>query len=171
MFSVVSSIKFGNPYKNLAADKFYLISEPNAIRFYRVGVDITLERKLITLLTKIIEKTGSMKDYIVEQGTKDIWTYRKWNSGIAECWRSFVLSDMSIQNEGAVYWSNHSVPFPSSLFTDLPTIEANILGNWIGGVTPSNNSISSILRLFVWTDAQPERSELTAHVHAIGRWK
>ena len=76
MFSVVSSIKFGNPYKNLAADKFYLISEPNAIRFYRVGVDITLERKLITLLTKIIEKTGSMKDYIVEQGTKDIWTYR-----------------------------------------------------------------------------------------------
>ena len=109
-----------------------------------MGGDITLERKLITLLT---------------------------NSGIAECWRSFVLSDMSIQNEGAVYWSNHSVPFPSSLFTDLPTIEANILGNWIGGVTPSNNSTPSILRLFVWTAAQPERSELTAHVHAIGRWK
>ena len=29
-----------------------------------------MERKLITLLTKITEKTGSMKDYIVEQGTK-----------------------------------------------------------------------------------------------------
>ena len=25
-------------------------------------------------------------DYIVEQGTSGIWTYRKWNSGIAECW-------------------------------------------------------------------------------------
>lgn len=25
-------------------------------------------------------------DYIVEQGTDGIWTYRKWNSGIAECW-------------------------------------------------------------------------------------
>ncbi len=36
-----------------------------------------MERKLITLLTKITEKTGSMKDYIVEQGTKDIWTYPK----------------------------------------------------------------------------------------------
>ena len=25
-------------------------------------------------------------DYIVEEGTSGIWTYRKWNSGIAECW-------------------------------------------------------------------------------------
>lgn len=25
-------------------------------------------------------------DYVVEQGTKGIWTYRKWDSGIAECW-------------------------------------------------------------------------------------
>ena len=25
-------------------------------------------------------------DYIVEQGISGIWTYRKWNSGILECW-------------------------------------------------------------------------------------
>ena len=34
---------------------------------------------------------GKKLDYIVEQGTKDSWTYRKWASGIAECW--------------GVYWS------------------------------------------------------------------
>lgn len=28
----------------------------------------------------------SLTDYIVEQGTSGNWTYRKWNSGIAECW-------------------------------------------------------------------------------------
>lgn len=27
-------------------------------------------------------------DYIVEQGTSGIWTYRKWSNGIAECWGS-----------------------------------------------------------------------------------
>lgn len=27
-------------------------------------------------------------DYIVEQGTSGIWTYRKWASGVAECWGS-----------------------------------------------------------------------------------
>ena len=25
-------------------------------------------------------------DFIVEQGTSGIWTYRKWNSGVSECW-------------------------------------------------------------------------------------
>lgn len=25
-------------------------------------------------------------DYIVDQGTSGIWTYRKWDSGVAECW-------------------------------------------------------------------------------------
>lgn len=25
-------------------------------------------------------------DYIVQRGTSGIWTYRKWNSGDAECW-------------------------------------------------------------------------------------
>lgn len=34
---------------------------------------------------------GSVKqvvDCIVEQGVSGIWTYRKWSSGIAECWCS-----------------------------------------------------------------------------------
>lgn len=25
-------------------------------------------------------------DYVVDYGTSGIWTYRKWDSGIAECW-------------------------------------------------------------------------------------
>ena len=31
-------------------------------------------------------KTNNGSDFIVEQGTSDIWSYRKWASGIAECW-------------------------------------------------------------------------------------
>ena len=27
-----------------------------------------------------------INDYVIEQGTEGIWTYRKWNSGLAECW-------------------------------------------------------------------------------------
>lgn len=29
---------------------------------------------------------NTINDFVVEQGTKDRWIYRKWNSGIAECW-------------------------------------------------------------------------------------
>ena len=35
-------------------------------------------------------------DYIVEQGTDGIWTYRKWNSGVCEYWgkeQNFTLTD------------------------------------------------------------------------------
>ena len=43
-------------------------------------------------------------DYIVDQGTSGIWTYRKWNSGIAECWgRTAIVTPSS-----GVY----STPFP-----------------------------------------------------------
>ena len=30
--------------------------------------------------------SGGSADYIVEEGQNDIWYYRKWASGIAECW-------------------------------------------------------------------------------------
>ena len=33
---------------------------------------------------------GIEKDFIVEQGVSGMWTYRKWNSGIAECWGLFT---------------------------------------------------------------------------------
>ena len=41
---------------------------------------------MYVLLEKIINILKRQKDYVVEQGTSGIWTYRKWNSGKAECW-------------------------------------------------------------------------------------
>lgn len=38
------------------------------------------------------EYTNGGVDYIIEQGTEDIWTYRKWNSGIIECWCNRTVS-------------------------------------------------------------------------------
>lgn len=35
---------------------------------------------------KTILDTANTADYVVEQGTAGIWTYRKWFSGFAECW-------------------------------------------------------------------------------------
>ncbi len=36
---------------------------------------------------KIDSEIGSLQtDYVVSQGTQGIWTYRRWASGIAECW-------------------------------------------------------------------------------------
>ena len=37
--------------------------------------------RIFTLLKKAFTKLGLISDYVVEQGTSGIWTYRKWNSG------------------------------------------------------------------------------------------
>lgn len=42
--------------------------------------------RIYTLLKKAFYKLGLISDYVVDYGTSDIWTYRKWQSGIAECW-------------------------------------------------------------------------------------
>lgn len=46
--------------------------------------------------------TGAV-DYIVEQGISGIWMYRKWNSGIAECWGTHQSSVTMSQAWGGMY--------------------------------------------------------------------
>lgn len=42
--------------------------------------------KLFNLLKNICVKLNIISDFVIEQGKLGNWIYRKWNSGIAECW-------------------------------------------------------------------------------------
>ena len=72
--------------------------------------------------------TSSTKvdDYIVEQGTSGIWTYRKWSSGIAECWGAYseTLTHYYSAN-GLQGYSTSSISYPTSLFIESPRITAD----------------------------------------------
>lgn len=59
----------------------------------KVNGNATVEGDLNT--KKLLIKNKEI-DYIVEQGTSGIWTYRKWNSGLLEYWgkeQGFTLTD------------------------------------------------------------------------------
>lgn len=57
-------------------------------------------------------------DYIVEQGTSGIWTYRKWASGIAECWGKTEVESYTYAANGG---SKAVVEYvPSGLFISNP---------------------------------------------------
>lgn len=60
-------------------------------------------------------------DYIVEQGTDGIWTYRKWHSGISECWGKWegILTDYSGHSD--FYFYTADIEFPKGLFISIPT--------------------------------------------------
>lgn len=60
----------------------------------------------------------NVTDYVVEQGIKDIWTYRKWNSGLCDLWGVYHVSGQAPYNTAVVYgyWYRHTstiyFPFP-----------------------------------------------------------
>lgn len=50
---------------------------------------------------------AAMADYIIEQGVSGIWTYRKWASGIIECWGQTDIGAVGITNTtGNQYYSD-----------------------------------------------------------------
>ena len=58
-------------------------------------------------------------DRVVEQGTSGRWHYRKWSSGLAECWGTHACTGMNLTTQGAgTYYSSTSatINLPSGLF-------------------------------------------------------
>lgn len=64
-------------------------------------------------------------DFIVEEGTSGMWHYRKWNSGVAECWGRTEETRISIGTAwGALYVKDNAFPhyaYPFE-FIENPTV-------------------------------------------------
>ena len=68
---------------------------------------------------------GNLADYVVEQGTSGLWTYRKWASGVAECWGQ---PSQSVASSGTVlgaYAFAARFPLPAGLFASVTEVNAN----------------------------------------------
>ena len=110
---------------------------------------------------------------VVEEGTDGIWTYRKWNSGVAECWTYFRYANLAMTTaEGYGYYAALKTEnFPTDLFkTSAPvvTLGAELNGS-LGGFAINNTSKSSISGYF-WATKSATRT-VYLHVHAIGNWR
>lgn len=76
----------------------------------------TLLKKAFTKIQALSATINVIDDYVVEQGTKDGWTYRKWNSGIAECWMRWSGTVTRYGSGGpspatSMYTNNWTLPF------------------------------------------------------------
>ncbi|MGN1218649.1 MAG: hypothetical protein ACI4TD_11870, partial [Phocaeicola sp.] len=60
-------------------------------------------------------------DFVVDQGTSDIWAYRKWNSGIAELWGRYDTTSTSVAGTGLTHCG---ATFPFT-FVEKPFVTAN----------------------------------------------
>lgn len=114
---------------------------------------------------------GANVDAIVEQGTSGGWTYRKWASGIAECWAAVDgTGSLTNQLNGFYYTSSISANFPFT-FAEKPVVMVD------GGVT-SNMAFArefasavDYARFMIVGVAQITNFNYTVKIHAIGKWK
>ena len=127
------------------------------------------------LLTRILNWMGLIDDYIVEQGTSGIWTYRKWNSGVAECWGYTASASIACTTQlsgSSVYYSAlQTIPFPSGLFNEIPrNVQLSVWDNGYG----TYGNISSWNKnnfLFYYYAPKSQTRNMDAIILAQGTWK
>ena len=111
-------------------------------------------------------------DYVVANGSSGEWTYRKWNSGISECWRQITGT---ITNSGS--WNGFrifsgSADWPTDSFIYNPTVLYNCyIGS--GYAIAARGGLSTTTK-FRWealgTDGDSNIG-YGIYVYAFGRWK
>lgn len=124
----------------------------------------------------IVLDTGNTKDYVVERGTSNSWTYTKWNSGRAEAWRNVDLGTVALTSTmaGGVYSGNSYVArgltLPTSLFTATPSAFINVYSN---GYTLSQVASCSTTQLVyrIWSPYSATVEGCTVSLYVIGKWK
>ena len=125
-------------------------------------------------IEKINKTVSNITDFIIEQDTSGIWTYRKWNSGIAECWGKYNFSNITTSStwSGYNYVFLDGVNYPTSLFIETPTLNlTSKITNFPGHVFIGENN-SAIETGSMGLSCHDSRTiSGSIQFHAIGRWK
>lgn len=114
-------------------------------------------------------------DYIVGQGTNGIWNYRKWASGVAECWGYDTKTVVCTTTYGSLYGGSVAITLPSGLFASggIDCIQMTVGGSTGSGyaffgryASAANTGFSA---LFFSTASATK--DITYSVEVRGKWK
>ena len=118
-------------------------------------------------------KLSAISDYITESGTSGGWTYRKWNSGLAECWGRYFGN----VNAAANNWSGYY--YSGTIVVDFPfafkTLEAiNFDGGSNDYLNFARNFASTVTQakfLIIGHSSDATNVGIDVSIAAKGRWK
>lgn len=121
--------------------------------------------------------TKTTKDFVVAQGTSGDWTYRKWNSGLAECWRTvgeYVLPGYW-GPWGGVYVTPgvYGVALPFTIYGAKHNTTVHCVENWTVGVAVVGNiTTTHTCRVCCFRGtAATDPVNIVYNFAIIGRWK
>ena len=118
---------------------------------------------------------GLLKDYITEEGTSGFWTYRKWSSGMAECWGKRTV-DVNITTAwGTLYYGSVLyTPWPFT-FAEKPACVVTTeygdddLSAFVGSC--GSASVGNAPTVLVCRPSSSSAQSCTLIYHAFGKWK
>lgn len=175
--TISGNVNFSYVYN--ATNKQIIITATEYLVLCYYYYDVTSDLPLVQL-NGVLEFNGEQqKDMIIEQGTSGIWTYRKYNSGIIECWTTKhwatpTLTMSAISSSGTYKSNTLSMPFPTDLFTDIENC-FNVRFSFMSGGTyllsVMNSAPSNSVLPVVIVKGGRSTSACSIYAHAVGRWK
>ena len=132
-----------------------------------------------TTIAGILSALG-ISDYITAQGETNGFTWRKWTSGVAECWKLHTDTGVTIQTAwGSVFESGiyGAIAYPSGLFTAAPCCTITPNGSSDGRTTLGLEigTVGTAAKTPQWyytrATANASGQTINVSIYAIGKWK
>lgn len=156
---------------------------------FNFNVPVTFQAAVNFSQPATVDDEEPTADFVVEQGTKTVtdpsvtngtvtWTYRKWNSGIAECWATRQVSGLKVGSAWGSWYSStpemNAINYPFT-FTSRPT-ETVTIGSDNMSCLLCVVSINTTTKSGKYSAMRPVAADTTTYsiwtqYHAIGRWK
>lgn len=118
-------------------------------------------------------------DTVIEQGEQDGWTYRKWDSGVAECWKIHAFSTTISTAFGSLYCGNATprLTYPFA-FVEKPvenvTLQSGSTQAFLyvesGGYGVNGTNASARYNVFR-PGSMADSQTFYLSFHVIGKWK
>ena len=116
-------------------------------------------------------KKSALATYVVEQGTKNGWRYRKWSDGVAEAWAIITKSLTVNQPEGTLFYDSCSIDIPSGLFSTVPVANITVHRSGGYGAYYTIGSISkTVCQGWVFSDLSSDAANHYLNVQLMGQY-
>lgn len=138
------------------------IQAKESIGLYSSAGNVNLEGEAVTINGKLIS------DHVVEQGTSGIWTYRKWASGIAECWCNYALTVKYIYGN----YVNGSIAWPFTFVGQEPNANVTFgVEDTVSSYLAYCGTSTTQINVYGYVPSNMAGTKCWFHITAIGRWK
>ena len=122
-------------------------------------------------LQPMTTNAGAVDDYIVDEGVSDIWTYRKWNSGLVEMWGIATGLNGSYSVDVG-YGIDNTITLPFSLIDTNYCVNVTMRGSsLIEKYDTKSYKISSFALSLYTENPNISQSSSSANINVVGRWK